>query len=571
MSDEDIKIQCKESYQKEHKALLTVMEPSRINFAPLIVGNTSDQFVEELPSNPYSANIIQEAVMRWLRKVRQLSVIYPVMSSQSVSMETTTICQSRGYIGTHGISTRINQVDLERVYHHYHEQIYSINEMRQVYYPAQFAVRTYYASGSYSYHKTKYIKTILTLLCDELAPSHRKLRENPGRLVVEDDEYALCYDFTSYTTALRSHVDLIRWLKESTLGIEVVVMDAIDGPISVSLSTLFQDLEDAHTKPEIYIKEYILGGVVDTLVNLNGGLLGISGNITSAIVLHAIIGIQLVTQDPTNKINTPGDDGIIIITDDGEVYVLVGLKLIGSFQMTKIYKTKFTGCLHLKRTIKQWNGGLIMGQNVYFPSFEYERNDDNLDARYIRQLSRMDKYERKQAAASSVLSFLKSLQFVERTEDDVMFLSVLFDIYYKWFSLSYMGCVPQFEMYNNKSYFCCCCPSEIYNYDRCPIEYTIKNQNTTLSRLPRRRPIDRITDLRYVRVGYVFESNGSKLLTYIEKLGYVRKKVVYDYIMDDTVYQRTISEYKERHEYSVYEYEVVKKIFYRFIQHDYLV
>lgn len=575
ITEEQLEVQKKEAFEKELKALYELQEEPQIDFSVLYSGNINDQLVEELPSNPNSSRVVNEAILRWIRKVSNLGLIYPSLSSKSLSLETTEICRTKNYLGNNGVGVRgISEVDLERIYHIYRDQIESNNEMRMVYYPAQFGLRVYYASGGKAFRLTKYIKPVITTLCDELVPSNKNTRDDPTRLYLEEDEYALCYDFTSFTTRLRAQTRMIRGLQDASHGVYVRVMDASDGPITVPLIALLRDLEEAHTQPEINVREYILGKIVDTLVNLNAGLLGNRGNITLGITTHASIGLYLIpttVNNPNEKINTPGDDGLIITTDDGEVYVLVGLKLLGSFQMTKIYRTVFSGCLHLKRTIRQGQGRLWLAENAHFLSFEYERKDKHLDIRYEKRLSRMTRGERKKAAASSVKSFLKSLQKVDITDEDRVFLHVLFDVYYRWFGLSYTGCVPQFEIYNPESYFCVCCPNFLYDYKRCPIEYTINHQNTEVSKVPRRAPIEKITDLRYVNQGHVFQSNGSKLLTYMEKLGYFRKEMVYDYVLDDTVYARTIKEYKERHEYTVYTYYTLKKPYYRFIYEDYMV
>jgi len=567
LSDTQLKEQQLQSFQKEYDVLSSTPKPQRIHFSSLLDDRDDESIIPELPQNPTATAYVKYAIKNWVERVCLKPVIYPKLSSKSVSHKTRDICTLRDYPNNYGISSNITQVDLERIYHYFHDKVGGENEMRQVYYPSQFSPRTYYSSGGLSFHKTKFIGRLLTLLCEQLPPSSRRTRNLPNRLFVDEDEYALIYDFSSYTTNLWEHSSFFYWLARCVDEVDVCVMDAYDGPISVSLSSLINDCEDMHVFPKISVREYIVGCVFPIITNHVAGLLGIMGNIPSAVFLHASIGMQAIDTNHTNKINTPGDDGIILTTKENETRVVTTISTIGEFQMEKVYRSIDTGCLHLKKTIVQVANTLITMPNVVLPSVEYMINDEDVDPRYYKQINKLTKDERRAATASTITSFLKSLRSVDIGDDDECVILTLLDIIYTWYNLPRFGNVPQF-LNSSQSYFCCAIPSQGYDFRVCPITYTIQHNNSRVSRLPMRDRIEPTTDLSKLGIGDVFVSNGTQLTTYLEKLGYLDKKVKTECVFNEEVYDRTIYEYTHYHPYCVYEFLVLNTPPYFLLQMD---
>jgi len=283
-----------------------------------------------------------------------------------------------------------------------------------------------------------------------------------------------------------------------------------------------------------------------------------------------MIALQCIFDNPLNKLNCPGDDGLIVTKNYEEDQKLRVLRLIGDFQMTKVYKTLYAGCLHLKRSIVQTHKTLGTYPNVVPPSFEHNHDDDEIDKRYIKQISRMTKVERQTASASAVLSFLKSLRSVDITPCDRLIIQSLLTFIYTMNKLPFGGSVPQFEN-TSQRYFCCIFPFENHDYSRCPIDYTIRHQYTRYSESPVRDVIEKNTDLRECKRGEKVRTNGTRMLNYLRDLGYVRSSVVTHMVLGEEVYNATVDEYTLDHRVCVYEYEIVKDIPYFLLSLDYMV
>jgi len=567
ITEEDKRKQERESFEKEYRVLTSEPGEQRLNFAAFS-DISFGTLLPEFPINPYAVKAINEGFDKWFDQVANIPILYPKMSTKSVSYETRDLCRELGYCDNVYISEDVTQVDLERIYHKYGDIIGGANEMRQIYYPSQFAVRTYYSSGGDSYSQTKYIGKPLTMLCETLDVSSKLCRNSPARIVLDDDEYAFIYDFTSYTTNLREHVPWLVYLSQRVGDIGVMIMDSRKGAISCTLSSLIWQCKIAHELPPINIRQYITKVVYPQVHNAIAGLLGIKGNIPSAIHLHGCVALYLKpVPNCLRKVNTPGDDGLRAQKDNEMRDIKVGLRSLGEFQMEKTYDTRHSGCLHLKRSIVQSENHLILIPNVYFPSFEYEMSDEKIDTRYYKAISRLSKKDRKEAVASTVTSFLKSIVAIDVSDIDRSFIRIVLRYIYDNFGLPYEGNVPQFTD-SSEHYFCCTFPSLAHDYSRCPITFTIKSNYTRCSRLPDRRFIDSMTDLRLVDKGDVFLSNGNGLTGYLTHLGYLEKRLVMVDVFDDELYDKTISEYVDDHERGVYEFVVMSLIPYRLLSYE---
>jgi len=571
ITDRDMKQQYKESFQKEYNVLVSTPKPEEIDFTPLFHEDIYQPIHRTLMANPRAAIEVNSIIREWINNVRDLPTIYPKLSSKTVSKESEVCLEKEGYLNDSRIRSRyISQVTLERVYHFFGHKIQTNNEMRQVYYPSVFSVRTYYATGGSSFHKTKYLSNIFAALCDLLPPTHRRLRMIPNRLKVKKGQHALCYDFSSYTTNLWEHNSMLRSLSRACVNVDVRIMDVRHGPIMVSLEDLINDLIEAQTLPLINIKASICGVFNFIVSNRVAGLLGIGANIPTASFLHGIVALQLTIDSTVEETNDLGDDGIILTDSQREPSQLQGLSLIGEFSRDKMYCTDKPGCLHLKRSIVQTSLGLLSFPNVDFPSFEYTKKDSDLDPRYKARIKPKKKKDRLSATASSILTFLKSLRFIKIDDQDRVLIISLLNILYDWYNLPVCGSVPQF-MNSTESYFCCVRPTMGYDFSCDPIERTIYSQTAPISKLPRRIRVTKSTDLRDCRVGNIFESNGSKLLTLLIQLGYLKRSVIYDLVCGDSTYFQTYMEYKSKHLYSCYTFEVVLELPPMLIQIDYMV
>lgn len=550
MTDIMYKQAVEDSFFKEYNVLTSSPPVTKLNFS-CFFGHPDEEIYDGYGTNPIYCKHIQNIFDSWKEHLTK-NVLFPRISKKSMSKSTLYNVRLLDYIDP--TKREVSQQDLEIIYHNTGFEVGGNCEMRQKTYVAQLEPRTYYTSGGDAYRLTKYLAKPTVLLCDYFEPSHRKLRNIPTRLNLTHEDYAFIYDLTSYTSNLYEHSSFLYQLSLYCTGTTVLIMDATQGVIECDLGLLLHNLYTMHVFPKVDIQDRIMNFHYPTVENNVAGLLGVYGNMSTATFLHAIV-VGYIVGD-TNRINTPGDDGIVTIDRSEEPDVRNFIETLGILKMDKVYRTTERGSLHLKKTVEQIGTTLISMSNVYHPSLEYAPLHSDLDPRYPDVLM-MTKSKRKSAAASSITSFLKSMRSVTVYDKDRYVIPRFLTWFYTRHSLPVQGKVPQFS--DGLGSFVPLCPDDRYDYNCDPIVTTINNHYTEMSVLPVREKIP-LRPFEDCHDETVFVANSCPFLVYLETLGYIIKKKQKRCVFGEEAYRETIKEYTVLGLPAVYDYTVVMTV-----------
>lgn len=443
ISVEEQLLQERKSTLKELGTCLSTRKERTLDFS-CFFGDYSTPLLPDLPSNPFGAKLVHEAIDRWIASVVR-ETHYPTMSRKTCSESTLKEAWVTGLWST--AIDRITQVDLEEVYVRHGVRIGGKSEMRQRWYSSQLTPRTYFAAGGKAYFQTRFAKSIFKNLCEFLEPCHSRNRVNPMRLRLDSSDYGFIYDLTSFSSNLHDHANFLQRLSQYCKGTMVNCYDGRLFEHEVDLGDIVHDLFLMHNYPEFEMSTSM--GFELNSVHGIAGFLGIYGNITTAMFLHTAIVLQAV---PPDQANIAGDDGIGIVNSENEKLLKEFIACVGLLQEDKVYRTYEDSCLCLKSTLCQRDNRLYMMQPLVCPNFEFLFYDKIGDPRYP-DIANMSRKERKGAFASSITAFLNSC--ITRTtylehERLHTFLSSLYDIT----GFPKVGNVPQFG--GKLSYFVPC-------------------------------------------------------------------------------------------------------------------
>jgi hypothetical protein len=366
--------------------------------------------------------------------------------------------------------------------------------------------------GGTSWNQTKHLGPEVPSLCDFLPSCNRFSRVLPNRLSIPNDGYAFIYDLKSFTSNLLEVRHFLWCLGEYCEDYEIPVMDSQEGVHHVNLKMLIQMLAENCNGPE-----YTSG--FTSPINVSGthkiaGMLGVYGNIAMATFLHAAVLLQLF--DNEDHLNVVGDDGVACILPDQEEMLVFTIGLLGTLEMSKVYRSNESGCLHLKKSIIQVSNHLISISNIPFPSLEYCLHEEQIDPRYPF-ISEMSYDDRRTASASSYLSFISSINPQRCNDRDLEFLEKFPCWYYTNYGLPMSGHVPQISGNNTLGFVP---PALPLMYDK-SLEYGLRLHYSGTAILPVRevKAFEK-EDLEKEQ----FYANSAPHLTYLEKLGYFSRE-----------------------------------------------
>jgi len=450
---------------------------------------------------------VNDSLLKWLDDIEDM-VLYPKMSAKTCSLETGRLADSQ--LGLSYYSSGITQIDLEVILHRHGIIVDGNCEMRQKWYPSNLDPRTYYASGGFAYHRSKYIASIFEMLADTFIPSTKRFCTAPTRLDVEDDYYMLIYDLTSYTSNLHEHKYFLSYLSLACKGTNIYLM-TVDGKITYDLGDLIDEYNELYKGIPVNM-ERIPNSNNSVVYSNVASLLGIYGNISSAKYLHAIVMSQSVHN--LDQINTAGDDGIVMT--DNEDATLEKIEVLGDIQKEKCYVTYEDGCQHLKRPLRQIVNHLEQGDLLQWPNLEFYTDDQYIDSRY-EYIKSKTIGERKDSVSSSITTLLNQLSFMTLSQVESKFMDSFLRRVYREYGLPLWGNVPQI-VGSNKSYgFVPSIEGDYMHKD--PIVYTITRLFSTIAIVSERQKI--VYDNTPMIEGYTFKCNSDKHLSYLEKLGYL--------------------------------------------------
>jgi hypothetical protein len=528
-----------------------------LNFRPFF-GSYTESIHDTISPNPEMAKVVHDAIERWISKT-SYTVIYPKLSRKLVSRQTQELYRLMypEDKDEKGEDIVINQVLIEQLYHKDGIQIGGCCQLKQKHVPNQLDPRTYFCQGGIAFHLSKYSPKITGLLNDEIPSSHRHMSFNPTRLVLPDNGYGLIYDLTSFTSMLYEHPYFLHTLAEYCEGVSVHIADASKGIIEHSLRDILMDLYLIHSYPSYEEDRYTDGHYLEGLHHA-AGFLGVYSNISTAKFLHTAVVLQTVAS--TNELNCAGDDGLVGVID--EEYNLNAIRLCGNVSTDKMFRTFEDGAICLKRGIVQEGNRCYQQPLPIFPTLEYPIHDTDIDNRYERFLQ-LSKNERRSKVASTVVTFLQSIEHLPLMDEEMLFVKRMINTIYRDWNLPVFGNLPQCGGDIRLGIV----PTVSNDYIGVePIRNTIDQWYSGIAKLPERRSIDK-PNLR--SCNSVFDANSNANLSYLEKLGYYEKSNCDRVVFGETGYRELIHEFTSDIP-KVYTYSKVKDVPFGFVESDVL-
>lgn len=544
MSQREIRNIYTESMLKELTVMESVRRANTINF-DTIFGYPDMPILDFLPPNVAMAKDIRKRIDSWVEDLRT-GILFPKLGSKTVSKMTSVELMKTFPEYTAASEIGITPIDLERVYNQFGIKIGGPCEMRQKWYCSNLQPRTYYAMGGDAFHTSKHLAYPFVNLCDILPTTNKYTRVDPGRIVIhnESDDIAY-YDLTSFTSNLHVHYEFMTRLAQYVKGVEVTILDASEGVETRDLGDLIRMYADTNLRNPTYTmpSKYADSSVVH--YHSIAGFLGVYGNIATATFIHGIV--MTLMHDNFEENNVAGDDGLDVTPN-----VDMSLRVVESMGIVKDEKTFRDSegcCTHLKRPITRVGSRLLHGSLCTWPSLEPIMENSDPRYPYYKELSNR---ERKDAIAGAITSFLQKLETESLSNDDVDLVDTYLTYIYDTYGLPRSGCVPQSA--NIRSAFIPAYERRFIGMD--PISNTIERNYTNIARLPRRGYEK--WNLGMMSHG-TFECNSTKLLNYLEALGYIEQEKVTIYVFGYEGLQQLLKEYTSP-DPPIYRYTVVRKL-----------
>lgn len=544
MSDLEVSRIYSESLVKEMVVMESVKRVCTLDFR-VFFGFENHRLHDSFASNPTMARNIRRSIDDWIRSLES-RVLYPKISSKTISKVT-----SSNLFGAFPDYQPLDEIgvtamDLERVYHDHGYLVDGPCEMRQKWYSSNLKPRTYYAQGGTAFHSSKHLAEAFTDLCDTLPCTNRRIRVDPGRIVIRDPTSdVIYYDLHSFTSNLHVQSHFMMQLALYCKGRFVTILDSYHGVMTADLGELIH----TYTMRNLNYPEYTLPSKYNdpTEVHYHGiaGFLGVYGNIATATFIHGAV--MLMLHDYSDENNVAGDDGLDVTNDVDRSLTMV--RTMGEVADEKTFRSSEGCCIHLKRPIVRVGNTLLHGQLLTWPSLECGQTQT--DNRYP-YMSNMSKDERVSAIASSVTAFLRSLESTPLNDDEVEMVHGYLERVYGEYGLPREGCVPQATP-SSRGFV----PAYEKRYiGRDPISNTIQRLYQNIARVPmrERKPME-----WEMLSGPVFTCNQTKLLRHLEVLGYVEQEKLDVYVYGEEGLSRLLKEYTKP-DPKVYQYRVVRQL-----------
>lgn len=522
----------------------SVKRACALNF-DVFFGYADMPLLEFLSPNRTMAKRIQQCIDSWIEDLTD-TVLFPKLGSKTVSKVTRDELRATfpEYVQADDIG--ITPIDLERVYHQYGIKVGGPCEMRQKWYCSNLKPRTYYAMGGDAFHSSKYLALPLVDLCDTLPSTNKYSRVDPGRILIRDDtDDVAYYDLTSFTSNLHVHLEFMLRLAKYCDGTNVMILDARLGMVDKDLGALIREYAETNLRNPTYT---LPSKYADpSVVHYHGvaGFLGVYGNIASATFIHGAV--MTMMHNYLDENNVAGDDGLDVTSDVDRTLKVVGS--MGVVMDEKTFRDSEGCCIHLKRPITRVGNRLLHGLLSTWPSLEPAMEQPDPRYPYYNELTRR---ERKDAIAGSVTAFLQKLVPLDLTTDDVELVDTFLSYVYDTYGLPRSGCVPQAT--NDRSAFVPAYEKRFIGID--PTYNTIVRNYCGIVRLPRRGHERWNPGMLEQET---FECNSTKLLNYLESLGYIEQEKVSQYTFGEEGLRELLREYISP-EPPIYRYTVIRRL-----------
>ncbi|DAD54833.1 TPA_asm: hypothetical protein [Armillaria ectypa ambi-like virus 1] len=276
--------------------------------------------------------------------------------------------------------------DLEKHYSLYGEQIQGVCEMRSAFRFTDLKPRIYYCCGGTDYWASRFIRDIVTDLCNMIPACHMRGRTNVDSLNahVGLDSNVTIYDYSSFTTSLSELKNFLYHLGEAMRGILVYTVDDREGLVTRDAGQMILDYNETVNIHSMFDVERLRPGQDSQFcTQMNSGMLGVQGNIGFSTLLHAINLCAAVDDVDTCKVM--GDDAIVVHDEETRPlsYIRTVVNLLGEVAEEKFASWNYREeCQkeygdwwhYCKRPITVTQQGIEIGVLYDFPNPAYAFN-----------------------------------------------------------------------------------------------------------------------------------------------------------------------------------------------------
>jgi hypothetical protein len=390
LSDDNVSLGYKISFEKELRATQTVRKPSTWNWPAII--SPSDHRGEVIhPMFPRLSQLqrrFSSALPPFINHLRGRR-IFPHYTTRGVSGESADyllhltrsrmrFCNVIGKRSTLHRRLDPRNVTSRDIVHHYIRTgrwAFGRTQMKQRWYPSGLLPRTYFAWSGTDIAVSCYLRNFFNDLGDIFEPSHRHHRVQPNWLRKRrTDKGFFFYDLTSFTSWYHEHVPFLRALESRFRGVRVLLI----GP---GLTLRSHDIGDmiasyidwCNDFPEFCISEGIESGIWslsdDSYRHLTAGFLGIPGNLVTCTIPHSLA--LASTQESVHDIQCPGDDLGGRYSDDDHLHDSMRCAATqGTLQLDKVFHTPEL-CLYLKRLVVELEDSITLSPMLIYPLLPY--------------------------------------------------------------------------------------------------------------------------------------------------------------------------------------------------------
>jgi hypothetical protein len=216
-------------------------------------------------------------------------------------------------------------------------------EVRTAWKYSQISPRVYFARGGSVLPTSQYIQPIINTIIDAFPETHRINRFSAPPSVLQSSDVEVIYDYSSFTSTLDYVVGFVDSLAHFFRGTLITIIDVRDGPLQVDLGELLHEYNQSCNMYASFDIDRVSRHWTDDgsiILQHTCGMLGVEGNIFLATLLH---GIHLRFISGLNRSRCVGDDarlhyhtGSGVLPKDERILLLWKLTGIGDMNEDKL-------------------------------------------------------------------------------------------------------------------------------------------------------------------------------------------------------------------------------------------
>lgn len=492
-------------------------------------------------------------------------IFYPSMSRKLLTTRAREWLRERPH-HTFEDSEIATPAELERLYVVYGVECMGPCQISQRWYFHGLVPRTYAVAGETAYTFSKYLKEIWDILWNAFPPTQKFNRVNISRIRRSSMKYSFAvYDLTTFTSNLETHRDFVLALSRH-MDIEVTLADGRRGFRRHSLKTLLEEYASYLCRDVRWYTDLEEFSYIPEEVHAVAGLLGVIGNIASCGIAHGMFLRTLVNR--LEEEGVAGDDAIFVyLVKQGWRNTTDTINgNLGLLAEEKVYDLAEEDGVYLKRGIEiTSSGNLSLHNYVFFPKLfflspnDLDRYRESVDAQY-------DDHALKRLFVSSLGSTFRSAGDI--AFDPTLLKNLLTEVYDR-LELPYTGHCPGIAREHTMPVWA----EDLFvpGIDRLGDPEYVRRQYYDFfdggGTFPETE-LDHDPVSFEVTPGSVFRAKGSRAVSYLVRLGVLRREKVLIGLSGFMAVERLATMTEKRRTPHVYEYSVVDPVLLSFVHSD---